>query len=223
MSEPGALRRHDLVDVAPEVWADATAALNLPDGASRIVGDWCRRGWPVIVRRRLAGDDAEAVPVAFQLPNAADRLRLALSVPPAAVSRRPPLGLAEAAASAPVAWYGTIASLLALASSFGAPAVFGGLLWQHVTGEAVLRPGSDLDLVWHPEPDRRRDLLEALAGLDRGAVRVDGEIVLDDGGGVSWRELQAAAEGRTSHVAVKTTSGVALREARAILCETAPC
>ncbi len=223
MTDPGALRRHDLVDIAPEALAEATADLDLPEDASRLVADWCRRAWPLIVRRRLPGDAEAEVPVALQLPNAMGRLRLALSVPAAAIAARSSVRLLDAAPSAPVAWNETITALLALASTFGSPTIFGGLLWQHVTGEPVLRETSDLDLLWQPSPERRRDLLEALAQLDGGPLRIDGEIVLDDGAGVSWRELHAAAEGRTPTVAVKTMSGVALREVRAILGETAPC
>lgn len=218
-----ALVRHDLLDVAPDAWALSVSGLNLPAEASRPVVDWSRRGWPVIVRRRLAGDAADMVPVALQLPNAAGRLRLALSVPAGAVTPRPPVDLAAAAASAPREWNATVSALLDLAPAYGMPTVYGGLLWQHVTGEQILRDGSDLDLLWRPEPHRRCALLEALAGLDEKAVRVDGEIVLEDGGGVSWRELRAAAEGRATSVAVKTVDGVALREADAILRETVPC
>ena len=56
-----------------------------------------------------------------------------------------------------------------------------------------------------------------------GSVRIDGEIELADGGGVSWRELRAAAEGRAATVVVKTMDGVTLRAADAILSETPPC
>lgn len=214
--------RHDLLDVAPDTWAAAIRGLDLPGDASRLVADWSRRGWPVIVRRRLAGEAADAVPVALQLPNAVGRLRVAASVPSASVTRRRPVRLAEAARSAPASWNATLSALLALAG-FAEPAVYGGLLWQHVTGEPVLRPTSDLDLLWHPEPHRRRTLLDSLARLDSDGVRLDGEIVLENGGGVSWRELRLAAEGRATSVAVKTIDGVALRAADAILRETVPC
>ena len=214
------LFRHDLLEVAPDAWTAAIATLDLPADASRLVEGWCRRGWPVIVRRRLAG---EALPVALQLPNAAGRLRVATSVPVDAVTPRAPVFLAAAAASSPAEWNETVSSLLDFAADFGAPTVYGGLLWQHVTGEQVLRPTSDLDLLWRPEPPRRRALLDALADLDGGALRVDGEIVLEDGGGVSWRELRAAAEGRAASVAVKSMDGVTLREAAPMLRETVPC
>ncbi len=216
------LQRHDLLDVAPEAWTEAVRGLDLPDAASRLVADWSRRGWPLLVRRRLAGEADDAVPVALQLPNAAGRFRVAVSVPPAAVKRRPAVGLSEAVRSVPVPWNATVSALLDL-EGFPEPTVYGGLLWQHVTGEPVLRPSSDLDLLWQPEPHRRRALLDILARLDGNPVRLDGEIVLEDGGGVSWRELRAAAEGRAASVAVKTMDGVALRAADSILRETVPC
>lgn len=217
-------RRHDLLDVAVDAWANVVADLSLPDEAARLVAGWSRRGWPVIVRRRLAGDAADKIPVALQLPNAAGRLRVALTVPADSVTERSRLDLAEAAASAPPDWCTTIAALIALGKRFGRPAVYGGLLWQHVIGEPVLRPGSDLDLLWSPSPRDRPALVAALAKLEAGAVRVDGEIVLEDGGAVAWRELYAAAMGRTKNVAVKTFEAVALVAVDAILHdETMPC
>ncbi len=215
--------RHDLLDVAPHAWADAVRGLALPEDASRLVADWCWRGWPVIVRRRSAGEAGHDVPVAVQLPNGVGRMRLGVSVPRSAVTRRPPLGLIEAARSAPPEWNATVSSVRELAADYSAPIVYGSLLWQHVTGEPVLRQNSDLDLLWHPAPHRRLALLDALAGLDDGSVRVDGEIVLEDGGGVSWRELRAAADSRVARVAVKTMESVALRDVASILHECVPC
>ena len=214
--------RHDLLDVAPDAWAEAVRGVDLPDDALQLVADWSRRGWPVIVRRRLAGEAADGVPVALQLPTAAGRLRVAVLVPSAGVKRRRPVGLAEAVRSAPASWNATVSALLDL-DDFTEPAVYGGLLWQHVTGEPVLRPTSDLDLLWKAEPFRRRALLDTLARLDGDPVSLDGEIVLEDGGGVAWRELRAAVEGRTERVVVKTLDSVSLRTADAILSETVPC
>ena len=214
--------RHDLLDVVPEAWADVVPGLALPADAARLVTDWCRRGWPVIVRRRLAGDAADGIPVAVQLPNAVGRLRVAVSVPPSSVTRRVGISLAEAVRSAPREWNDIVSSLLGL-NGFPCPLVYGGLLWQHVTGQPVLRETSDLDLLWNPLPHRRLALLDALAHLDGGAVRIDGEIVLEDGAGVSWRELRAAADGRALQVVVKTMDGVALRDVASILRESVPC
>lgn len=214
------MRRHDLVVVEATAWGAAIAGLDLPAATARCVADWAARGRPAMVRRRLAGDPPDAVPLAVQLPNAAGRLRLALSVPPAAVTPRARVGLAEAARSAPVEWAATIAAVRAL--GFGEPTVYGGLLWQHLTGEPVLRPTSDLDLLWHPAPGRVPALIAALARI-AGTPRLDGEIVLADGAGVAWRELHAAAEGRTASVAAKTLDGIALRDAAALLREPAPC
>ena len=217
------LQRHDLLDVAPDAWAEAVEELALPADAMQLVAEWSGCGWPVIVRRRLAGESEASVPVALQLPDACGRLRVAVAVPAAAVTRRASVSLAEAFASAPPVWADTVGGLLALGERFETPAVYGSLLWQHVTSEPTLRPGSDLDLLWRPAPQRRRALLEALCRLDHGTVRVDGEIVLEDGGGVSWREL-AAAEGWAETVVVKTIDGVALRAVGAILrAEPVPC
>ena len=60
-------RRHELLHVAPDVWASAFAdcpsLVGLP-----LVGAWADRGWPVIVRRRAEADDPALVPVGVPLP-----------------------------------------------------------------------------------------------------------------------------------------------------------
>jgi phosphoribosyl-dephospho-CoA transferase len=122
----------------------------------------------------------------------------------------PPVLLGDAAAVAPEAWQPTIAALLALGSTLGiAPRVYGGLLWQHVTGLAYLSPTSDLDLLWRVGDQRAATaLLGGLGRLDAASpMRLDGELELPDGGGVNWRELA----GGTREVLVKSMAGVTTR------------
>jgi phosphoribosyl-dephospho-CoA transferase len=74
--------------------------------------------------------------------------------------------------------------------------VFGGLLWQALTGLPYLSATSDLDLLW-PGPVGPA-FLDGLADLAAQApMRLDGEICLADGFAVNWRELQAAGPGDT--------------------------
>ena len=72
------LRRHDLVQVEPAAWDGMLrcypALLDLP-----LVPDWARRGWPVIVRRRMVGDCVDGVPAALPLPPCHGKRRLAFS------------------------------------------------------------------------------------------------------------------------------------------------
>lgn len=209
-------RRHDLLAVDPEAWAAALA--RRPDLAGVAhVADWARRGWPVIVRRRHPGETGDHVPVGLPLPPAEGKRRIGLALPRAAVRPRPPVNLAEAGEAVPGAWAATVEAVLALGTRLGAaPRLFGGLLWQRLTGLPYLSGTSDLDLLWPAEGIDLPALLACLAALDAGApMRLDGEILLPDGGGVNWREWHGAGPGET--VLVKHLDRVALRDAASIL------
>jgi phosphoribosyl-dephospho-CoA transferase len=147
-------RRHDLLHVAPDVWASALA--HCPSSADLpLVRTWADRGWPVIVRRRAEGEDPDLAPVGVPLPPAAGKRRVALLLPPDGVLRRssPPL-LRAVANVAGLGWQPTIASLLDLGERIGVePSAFGSLLWQHQTGLSYLSPHSDLDVLWPVSED----------------------------------------------------------------------
>ncbi len=120
-------------------------------------------------------------------------------------------------ATAPAALHPQLDAVMALGVRRSAPpAVFGALLWQHVTGLAYLRPGSDIDLIW-PMPDQGLlpELLDGLAALDAaGPARLDGEILLPGGEGVNWRELHGERGRADGTVLVKSMNGAELRCAR---------
>jgi phosphoribosyl-dephospho-CoA transferase len=106
---------------------------------------------------------------------------------------------------------------LALARDHGlTPRPFGALLWQAMTGLTYLSPTSDLDLLWPCPVLVPPSLLAGLARIDEGApMRLDGEVLLADGGGVQWRELhQAPGNGS---VLVKYRDRVAMRAIGEIL------
>jgi phosphoribosyl-dephospho-CoA transferase len=207
-------RRHDLIRVAPDVWASVLADCRLLADLP-LVGSWADRGWPVIVRRRAEADDQALVPVGLPLPPAAGKCRIALLVPPDGVLQRssPPL-LREAARVADPGWRSTIASLLALGASIGVePSAFGSLLWQHQTGLTYLSPHSDLDVLWPVPPGSDvLSLVSSIAEVQRAApLRIDGEVIFPDDSAVNWRELwmtHRAADGAS--VLAKTMEGVRL-------------
>ena len=207
------LRRHDLLRVDPPAWA--AMLRGRPDLADEpLLADWAHRAWPVIVRRRLPGEDVTAIPAALPLPPSHGKRRITLRFPPdAGLTAVEPVLLRDAAPAAPAAWQGTIAALIARGGALGAaPRVFGALMWQHVTGRPYLTERSDLDLLWpvRTEPVALalvRTLLEAEAA---GPVRLDGEFELPEGSGVHWREL-AAPGNPGAPVLVKAIDGVELR------------
>jgi phosphoribosyl-dephospho-CoA transferase len=196
---PGPVR-HDLLTVAPDAWAVALSRRPDLDGVAHLA-DWAARGWPVIARRRLPGEDADGVPAGLPLPPAQGKRRIGLT-------------LAEARAVAPAAWHPTLDRLIGHGAAHGrVPRVFGGLLWQALTGLAYLSPASDLDLLWQGGVDRA--FLDGVARIEAGApMRLDGEVVLPDGFGVNWRELLAAGPGDT--VLAKGLERLELRPAEAV-------
>jgi phosphoribosyl-dephospho-CoA transferase len=207
------LRRHDLVQVEPGAWEAMLRChpglLDLP-----LVADWARRGWPVIVRRRMVGDAVDVIPAALPLPPSHGKRRLAFSFPfAAAMTAVPPVLLCEAARTTPTAWQSVVAALLGIGDSLKIkPRVFGALLWEHVTGLPYLSAKSDLDLIWSISDERTAALLvKRLLKLEaEGPVRLDGELELPDGAGVNWRELAHNSE-RLSQILVKTMDGVEVR------------
>ncbi|KWF30062.1 malonate decarboxylase holo-[acyl-carrier-protein] synthase [Burkholderia pseudomultivorans] len=203
-------RRHTLVTLTAAGWRAAFARDPLL-AADPCVRRWAEHGWPLIVRR-ASPDEAAAgrVPLGMPLPPSVGKRRVALNVAADALATVGPLpALADVRAAAPDAWQPALRELEALGARCGVPAhVFGSLAWQWLTGETYLGASSDLDLVFPlPDADRLAPLLDGLAAIDaRAPMRIDGELLRDDGAGVNWRELQA----RLPEVALKTATGVEL-------------
>jgi phosphoribosyl-dephospho-CoA transferase len=204
------LHRHDLLRARPDA-CDAMLRCHPGLADLPLVADWALREWPVIVRRRMAGDVAGNVPAALPLPPVHGKRRLAFSFSSgAAVVVLPPVLLRDAAPAAPTEWQPLIAALIYLGEVVGVtPRVFGALLWEHATRLAYLTAQSDLDLLWSISDERSAALLvEGLLRLDAaGPVRLDGELELPGGAAVNWREL--ANEG--GELLVKTMDGVEVR------------
>jgi phosphoribosyl-dephospho-CoA transferase len=125
------------------------------------------------------------------------------------VSTAPPLELSATINTAAESWRDTLDQVADLASRHGLEArVFGSLAWQTLTGLTYLTASSDLDILL---PIRRSSdlaqLTTELATIEAAApMRLDGELVRDDGVGVNWREIHAGAR----EVLVKSTGDVAL-------------
>jgi len=208
------MRRHDLLRLDPPAWQAMLHANPHLEGLP-LVSDWASQGWPVIVRRRMAGEPAGGIAAALPLPPCHGKRRVGFVLPPAAVRGLPPVPLRAAAPGAPASWQPTIAALLALGDANGTPPrVFGALLWQHLTRLPYLSPHSDLDLLWTVDSAAMAARLAAgLRQLEQaGPVRLDGEFELPDGGGVNWREWPQAGE----EVLVKSLDSVALRRTGAL-------
>ena len=206
--------RHDLLHVAPDVWA-SVLALCPPVADLPLVADWSDQGWPVIVRRRCEADDRHLVPVGVPLPPLAGKRRVALLIPPDSVLQRSlPPSLHATAKAADPGWRSTIDALVAVGARSGVePAAFGSLLWQHLTGLAYLSPHSDLDVLWPiPANFDVHSLVCSIAEIQHDApLRIDGEIIFPDGSAVNWRELWNAHQApNRATVLAKTMESVRL-------------
>lgn len=206
------LARHRLVWAAPERAEPA-------DPRHRaLVLEWLAIGRPAIVRRPFPGEPAGRIPLGIPLPLAEGRRRVALSVPPHALRRtEPPPLLSEVLGAAPDRWCRSLAELV---DALPNARVYGSLAWEWLTGEAYLRPGSDLDLLVPVEG--RETLDRALAVLRERAdwtdPRLDGEFELPGGDAVAWRELLTDAP----LLLVKGTGEAALRPRAELLAVVAP-
>ncbi|MGX5777140.1 malonate decarboxylase holo-[acyl-carrier-protein] synthase [Methylorubrum zatmanii] len=210
-----AYRRHDLLDVEPDAWRAAVAA-RADLAALPHVAAWVEEGRPVILRRSHPGE-AGLVPVGLPLPPRDGKRRVGLALPPESVRLRPPARLTDMRDTCPAAWVRTVEAIVALGACHGlAPRPFGSLLWQSLTGLSYLSEKSDLDLLWPVSGVVPPGFLACLADIERRApMRLDGELLLPDGGGVNWHELHAAAPGDT--VLVKHRDRLALRAAAGVL------
>ncbi len=154
------------------------------------------------------------IPVGLPLPPGAGKLRLSFQLHPAEIGGRVAAPTLRAArGDVPPAWRPVVDALLGLADQTGVePRVFGSLLWQQLTGLTYLSANSDLDLLWPVNALAvAAQIVRGLAAIERASpVRLDGEILLPDGGGIQWREWH----NKPFEVLVKRLSGVELRAVR---------
>ena len=206
------LRRHDLIFVSPAAWRSLMQARDDLSGEPWIV-DWADRGWPLVARRAMPCE-RDGVALGLPLPPFAGKRRISLVMRPEdVVAKGPPLELRAAMSVAPEPWRRTLEEMASLASRRGAEArIFGSLAWRALTGLDYLSAGSDLDfLLPLPHASDLASLTTELAAIEAAApMRLDGELVRDDGASVNWRELHTGER----EVLVKTTDRVALLDAK---------
>jgi len=202
------LRRHDLIFVSPAAWRSLLQTRDDLSGEPLIV-DWPDRGWPLVARRAIPCEN-DGLALGLPLPPFAGKRRISLLMRPEdIVSTAPPLELRAAIGVAPESWQHTLEGVASLASRRGVEArIFGSLAWRALTGLDYLSAGSDLDfLLPLPRESDLARLTTDLAAIEAAApVRLDGELVRDDGASVNWRELHTGER----EVLVKTTDGVTL-------------
>ena len=103
------------------------------------------------------------------------------------------------------------ALMAALAAHDCAARVYGGYGWQALTRMAYVHAASDVDLLLPVASGAHADAVaQVLATTAWDGPRLDGELLLPDGGAVAWREWREHREGRVAQVLVKRLRGVAL-------------
>jgi len=205
--------RHDLMWVSPEGWE---ACLEMQPRLRQLpsVRSWITAGRPVIRRRLMPGDNPKCCPAAITTPLAEGRMRIGLEVTADAIVHveKPP-ALVTVQKTLPLTWQATLERIVATGHRHGlTPRVFGSAMWQVVTGHPYLTDRSDIDLLWHV-PDARLAESAALClslqkiGQD-APVRLDGEIMRDDGLSMNWREFDISRSDRD--ILVKSDTGANL-------------
>lgn len=208
------LRRHQLARLSEAGWA---AVLDHPwDSAARdCLTHWAMHRLPLVVTRQ-PHDATSRGWIALGLPAPArwGRRRLALQVPHAVV-----LGLyefprlAEVQGLLPPSARSPVRDLLGGLDACHATArVFGSYGWQAISALDHVRPDSDLDLsvcvdgVVHADAATR-----SLQSFGTARLRLDGELLFDDGAAVAWREWIEWRAGRARALMVKRLNGVTLQ------------
>jgi phosphoribosyl-dephospho-CoA transferase len=212
MLSSDALARHDLV------WLDATGLViecnpRWPDEAD-IVGDWLSQGRPLVVTRRPSDMPPNYCALGLPLPVRLGKRRIALQARTGAIRevRRPP-ALSQVMATAPADWRQALQALDRLARNANIRLrVYGSMAWQFLTGETYVTSASDVDVLWQPLSlaDLERGVAMLSAWEGRSGIRADGEILLPDGSGISWREWSHGSR----VVLIKRNDGVAMHPAK---------
>src|SRR5574337_836057 len=185
-----ACRRHDLVWLDP---ATAPDQLDVAEPDRAVLQEWLDCRLPLVKGRQDEAPDR--LRLGFTLPGTGPRRRVEVRVPQAAVLLHgAPPSLEAMLRHAPAAWQPGLADVALAFRRVGLIAcVYGSLVTQAFSGEACVRPDSDVDILI--DCDSREAALAALAILARhgeGAPRIDGEIRMADGRAAAWRELARA-------------------------------
>ena len=227
-------RRHELVWLSASGWAAARARA-LPEHAAAIER-WQQQDWPAVVRRGDADAGPDEVCLGIALPphpDSGNKVRIALRARTCDAARTAPaLALAQVVvqvaenrpallpALLPDEWRENLCAL-AGASAGLTIRVYGSVALQLLTGQAYVRPTSDIDLLFYPTTGPQLDRGVALMSQHAKGLPLDGEIVFPGGQAVAWKEW-LATDGGNARVLVKQASGVRLVSRTALLATLEP-
>jgi phosphoribosyl-dephospho-CoA transferase len=204
-------RRQDLAWLWPAAWESLACA----EGRQEVVKAlrvWALQQWPCVVAAQH-GAPAGTWRLGLPLPPSWGKQRVALHVPPDAVSKtgRFPSAQQVAAALAPSPAGAALKQLACQLAAAGADAqVFGSHGWQHITALPYTCASSDLDLLVDVPNAQVADAAALqLAAAPAQLPRLDGELRFADGTAVAWREWHVW-RGLDGHAA--PASGILVRQ-----------
>lgn len=201
------LHRHQLAHLSARGWTSVLAQ-TWDEPARACLSLWAREGLPLVVTRQRTRRETPAAPVSLGLsaPDQWSRRLLALQVLPDAIgwfSEFPQL--VEVIDELPRAAHRELHGLASALCRLGVRArAYGSVGWQHLTRLAYLHDRSDLDLWLAVDDVKQADAVaECLHHCTPGRLRIDGELLFDDGRAVAWREWLAWRTGRSAALLVK--------------------
>ncbi|MEO5797502.1 MAG: malonate decarboxylase holo-[acyl-carrier-protein] synthase [Rhodoferax sp.] len=212
------LHRHQIAWLSDVAWQQVqeVQAHTWDAVAQECLQHWASHRLPLVVTRQTASEMPRSVALGLPAPARWDKRRITLAVPRSAVlyfdafpralevqcllplpARAPWLGLCEQ-----------------LSACHATARVYGSYGWQRLTGLDHVHADSDIDLCIAVSNASQADAVAALLqGFAAPRVRLDGELVFDDGAAVAWREWAAWRAGRSNAVLVKRLLGATLERA----------
>jgi phosphoribosyl-dephospho-CoA transferase len=211
------LRRHQLAYLSQAGWAGVLDR-HWDEEARDCLLHWAARQLPLVVTQQPAeacesGAAGGLVALGLQASARWGRRRLALRVPHIAVSYFDEFPrLMSVLALLPRPAREPVQGLMAGLADCGATArVYGSYGWQALSRLVHVKPSSDLDLwVGVNDAGHADQVARCLAAFADDSLRLDGELMFDDGTAVAWREWGAWRAGRARAVMVRRIGGVAL-------------
>jgi len=211
-SQPS-LHRHQLAYLNDAGWSALTQRA-WDEPVRDCLEHWAWQQLPLVVSRQAPGLPEGMLSLGLPAPTQWERRRIALRVPLQHVlefSDFPPASAVvdQLPPSIRSIWLGLCAALTRLGVGVR---VHGSVGMQHLTALPYTHADSDIDLTLPVQSAAMADnvvalLLAATLALPR---RIDGELLLPDGGALAWREWQPWRQGRTDQLLVKRLHGVAL-------------
>ena len=175
-----------------------------------ILSHWQTQQLPLVLSTQRVQQTPATISLGLPAPTQWQRRKLALEVAPQDIQRVGTFPALEHIVQTEFAETALHPFLKHMSALQVAVQVYGSFGWQHLTGIAYVRPGSDLDVIAKvPDLVIATEVARALEAL-RLSVRVDGELAFPGGYAVAWREFLQWIDGKVDRVLVRSRTQVQL-------------